>query len=123
MRRPPTDNALCNAFGTLTKVDATFVRQRTDVAWRLKCAANALPGSALRRYRIEGGPLGLNKTQDEFMHFRFAGTSASLGMLLVPVGAYATDTLTDTTGQYLDDATITIKVKEVFAEDQGNQRS
>ncbi len=37
--------------------------------------------------------------------------------LLVPIFSYATDTTTDTTGQYLDDATITAKVKASFAED------
>jgi len=42
----------------------------------------------------------------------------SLGMLLAPVGAFATDTSTDTTGEYLDDAGITAKVKAAFAEDK-----
>jgi hyperosmotically inducible protein len=52
------------------------------------------------------------------MNIRYAGTLVLLGVLLGPVGAYATDTSTDTTGQYLDDATITAKVKAAFAEDK-----
>ena len=52
------------------------------------------------------------------MNIKFAGTLALLGMLLGPVGAYATDTSTDNTGQYLSDATITMKVKAAFAEDK-----
>ncbi len=41
-----------------------------------------------------------------------------LGTLLGPLGAYAADTSTDTTGQYLDDATITTKVKAALAGDK-----
>jgi len=52
------------------------------------------------------------------MNIKIAGTLALLGMLLGPVGAYATDTSTDTTGQYLSDATITLKVKAALAEDK-----
>jgi hyperosmotically inducible protein len=52
------------------------------------------------------------------MNIEFAGTLALLGMLLGPVGAYATDTSTDNTGQYVSDATITMKVKAAFAEDR-----
>jgi len=52
------------------------------------------------------------------MNYRFVGTLVLLGSLLGPVGAYAADTSTDTTGQYVDDATITAKVKAAFAEDK-----
>ena len=52
------------------------------------------------------------------MNIKFAGMLILLGTLLGPVGAYATDTTTDTTGQYLDDATITTKVKAAFAGDK-----
>jgi hyperosmotically inducible protein len=52
------------------------------------------------------------------MKIKFAGTLVVLGTLLGPVGAYAADTSTDTTGQYVDDATITTKVKAAFAEDK-----
>jgi hyperosmotically inducible protein len=52
------------------------------------------------------------------MNIKYAGTFVLLGLLLGPVGAYATDSSTDTTGQYLDDATITTKVKAAFAEDK-----
>lgn len=52
------------------------------------------------------------------MTIKFGGTLFLLGVLLAPVGAYATDSSTDTTGQYLDDATITAKVKAAFAEDK-----
>jgi hyperosmotically inducible protein len=59
-----------------------------------------------------------NEPSRGIMNIKFAGSLVLLGMLLGPVGAYATDTSTDTTGQYLDDATITTKVKAVFAEDK-----
>jgi len=38
--------------------------------------------------------------------------------LLMPGVSYAADTSTSTTGEYLDDATITTKVKAKFAEDK-----
>ena len=43
---------------------------------------------------------------------------ALFGALLGPVGAYADDSSKDTAGQYLDDATITAKVKAALAEDK-----
>jgi hyperosmotically inducible protein len=52
------------------------------------------------------------------MKIKFAGTLFLLAALLGPVGAYAVDTTTDTAGQYVDDATITAKVKAVFAKDK-----
>ena len=48
----------------------------------------------------------------------FAGTLVVLATLLGPVGAYAADTSTDTTGQYVDDATLTARVKAAFAQDK-----
>ena len=42
----------------------------------------------------------------------------ALGLVLGGTVAHATDTTTDTTGQYLDDAGITTKVKAAFAEDK-----
>ena len=53
------------------------------------------------------------------MKIRLVGTMLLLGTLIGPVGAYAADTSTDTPGQYVDDATITAKVKAAFAEDKG----
>jgi len=41
-----------------------------------------------------------------------------LGTLIGPVGAQAADTSTDTTGQYIDDAGITAKVKMALAQDK-----
>jgi len=52
------------------------------------------------------------------MHIKIAGTMFILGALLAPVGAYAEDTSTDTSAQYLSDAAITTKVKAAFAEDK-----
>jgi hyperosmotically inducible protein len=52
------------------------------------------------------------------MKLKFAGALFLVGALLGPVCGYAADTTTDTTGQYLDDATITTKVKASFAEDK-----
>ena len=52
------------------------------------------------------------------MNSKFAGTLVALATLLGPVVAYSADTSTDTTGQYVDDATITAKVKAVFAKDK-----
>ena len=53
------------------------------------------------------------------MNIKFTETWVLVAALLGPLGAYAADTSTDTTGQYLDDATITTKVKAAFAEDKG----
>jgi hyperosmotically inducible protein len=63
-------------------------------------------------------PLALNEPKGRVMNIKFAGTLVLLGTLLSPVVVYATDTSTDSTGQYLDDATITTKVKAAFAEDK-----
>jgi hyperosmotically inducible protein len=52
------------------------------------------------------------------MNAKFVGGLALCGALLAPICAYAADTSTDTTGQYLDDASITTKVKSKFAEDK-----
>ena len=52
------------------------------------------------------------------MNTRNVAVLALLGALLGPAGAYAVDSSTDTAGQYLDDATITTKVKAAFAEDK-----
>jgi hyperosmotically inducible protein len=49
---------------------------------------------------------------------KFAGTLLVLGALFGPLQATAKDTTTDTPGQYVDDATITAKVKASFAEDK-----
>jgi len=50
--------------------------------------------------------------------FKFAGTLFLLGALFGPLHAIAKDTTTDTPSQYVDDATITAKVKTAFAEDK-----
>lgn len=55
---------------------------------------------------------------EKIMNIKFAGTLLLLGGLLGPMGAYADNTSTDTAGQYMDDATITTKVKSAFAEDK-----
>jgi len=52
------------------------------------------------------------------MKIKFATTLLLMGTLLGPVAAYAADTSTDTTGQYIDDAAITAKVKAAFADDK-----
>jgi hyperosmotically inducible protein len=52
------------------------------------------------------------------MKIKVAATLVVLGTLLGPAGAYALDSSTDTTGQYLDDAGITAKIKAAFAEDK-----
>jgi len=52
------------------------------------------------------------------MKFKFVESLVLSGALLAPICAYAVDTSTDTTGQYLDDATITTKVKASFAGDK-----
>jgi hyperosmotically inducible protein len=59
-----------------------------------------------------------NKPNGEIMNIKFAGTLLLLGALFGPMGAYADNTSTDTPGQYVDDATITTKVKAAFAEDK-----
>jgi hyperosmotically inducible protein len=52
------------------------------------------------------------------MNIKIAGAFVLAGALLAPVCAFAADTSTDSAGQYLDDATITTKVKASFAEDK-----
>ena len=52
------------------------------------------------------------------MKIKFAGTMVVLGTLLSPVVAYSADTSTDTVHEYVDDATITAKVKAAFAKDK-----
>jgi len=54
----------------------------------------------------------------EIMNIKFIGTLFFLGALLGSVRVYAADTSTDSTGQYLDDATITTRVKAAFIEDK-----
>lgn len=56
------------------------------------------------------------------MNIKFASTllllGALLGAMFGPLQATAADTSTETAGQYLEDATITTKVKAAFAEDR-----
>jgi len=52
------------------------------------------------------------------MKLNFVGGLILSGALLAPLCTYAGDTSTDTTGQYLDDATITTRVKASFAGDK-----
>jgi len=52
------------------------------------------------------------------MKLKCAGALLLMGALMVPVCSYAKDTTTDTTGEYLDDAGITAKVKASFGEDK-----
>src|SRR5208282_3282374 len=52
------------------------------------------------------------------MNTKFSGAFILLGALLAPVFSYAADMSTDTTGEYLDDAGITAKVKAKYADDK-----
>lgn len=52
------------------------------------------------------------------MNIRLASTLLLLGALFAPLQATARDMSTETAGQYLDDATITTKVKAAFAADR-----
>jgi hyperosmotically inducible periplasmic protein len=52
------------------------------------------------------------------MNTKVAGALVVLGTLLSPVVAFSADTSTDTVHEYVDDATITAKVKAVFAKDK-----
>jgi len=52
------------------------------------------------------------------MNIKYVGSLLLLGALLGPVVAYAADTTTDTTEQYVGDAAITTKVKTAFAADK-----
>lgn len=60
----------------------------------------------------------MNKDQVKGTTIKFVGGIILAAALLAPVFSYATDTSTDTTGEYLDDAAITAKVKASFAEDK-----
>src|SRR5271170_3840129 len=52
------------------------------------------------------------------MNTKFAGTIILAGVLLAPVFSYAADMSADTPGAYLDDATITTKVKAEYFDDK-----
>jgi len=52
------------------------------------------------------------------MNIKFVGVFLFAATLLMPAFSSAADTSTDTAGEYLDDATITTKVKASFAEDK-----
>lgn len=52
------------------------------------------------------------------MNTKFTGTLILVGALLAPVFCYAADMSTDSTGEYIDDASITAKVKTKFAGDK-----
>jgi hyperosmotically inducible protein len=52
------------------------------------------------------------------MNTKFAGTIILAGVLLASVFSYAADMSTDTPGAYLDDATITTKVKAEYFDDK-----
>jgi hyperosmotically inducible protein len=54
----------------------------------------------------------------EAMKFKLLGALLLSGALLAPLCVHAADTSTDTTGEYLDDASITTKVKADFAQDK-----
>lgn len=52
------------------------------------------------------------------MNIKFVGAFLLAAALLMPAFSFAADTSTDTTGEYIDDATITAKVKASFAKDK-----
>lgn len=52
------------------------------------------------------------------MNIKFVGVVILAAALLAPPFSSAADTSTDTAGEYLDDATITTKVKASFAKDK-----
>jgi osmotically-inducible protein OsmY len=53
------------------------------------------------------------------MNLKIANMMVLVGSLLGPMQGYCGDTTTDTTGQYVDDATLTTMVKAAFAQDKG----
>jgi hyperosmotically inducible periplasmic protein len=57
-------------------------------------------------------------THGEIMKTTFAAILVLAGAFLGPIAASAADSSTDTTGQYMDDAAITAKVKASFAGDK-----
>ncbi len=52
------------------------------------------------------------------MNIKFAGIFILAAALIMPAFSYAADSSTDTAGEYLDDASITLKVKTDFAADK-----
>ena len=52
------------------------------------------------------------------MNTKYTGVFILVGALLAPVYCYAADMTTDSASEYLDDATITTKVKAQFAADK-----
>jgi hypothetical protein len=52
------------------------------------------------------------------MNIKFVSTLLLVGSLFGPLDTIAKDTTTDTTSEYVDDATITAKVKAEFAKDK-----
>jgi hyperosmotically inducible periplasmic protein len=51
------------------------------------------------------------------MKFKIVSSAVLLSALMMPLVSFATDSTTDSAGEYIDDATITGKVKSTFAED------
>jgi hyperosmotically inducible protein len=58
------------------------------------------------------------ESRGAFMKAKFLGALVLAGTLLGPAVSFAADTSTDSAGQYMDDATITAKVKASFAQDK-----
>ena len=52
------------------------------------------------------------------MNTKLIGTLFLLGALISPITNYAADTTTDTAGEYVDDATITTRVKVALTGDK-----
>lgn len=52
------------------------------------------------------------------MKMKFVSNLILVGSLFGPLDTIAKDTTTDTAGEYVDDATITAKVKAAFAKDK-----
>jgi hyperosmotically inducible protein len=57
-------------------------------------------------------------TKELHMNIKFVGVFLLAAALLMSASSHAADMSTDTTGEYLDDATITTKVKASFAKDK-----
>jgi hyperosmotically inducible protein len=73
---------------------------------------------AAGRARFRTGHPQHPSPEEKIMHTKLAGTLVLLGALSLPVLVSAEDMSSDTTGEYLDDAGITTRVKANFAQDK-----
>jgi hyperosmotically inducible protein len=101
----------------LSRVRATTYGKMHAVS--LLCIRRLMDGS--QRYGVPDRTSqmpNMANLKGALMNIKLARSLVLAAALLLPVASFAADTSTDTTGEYLDDAGITTKVKASFAKDK-----